>query len=337
MFAAAALAVASGACLAQGVEYTLEPENGWQRTHTPEPGSDEAVLAEARAALAQDRPGRALAILNRWIGAREAEGMADNPWMPEALTLRGDALLALGREYSALFDYERVAKQYPASDAFITAAQREYEIASRYLNGLKRRFLGLRIADATDIGEELLIRIQERLPGSQLAEQAAITLADYYYRVAKMDLAATAYDLYLKNYPRGEHRLHAMRRRIFANLAQFKGPAYDTTSLLDAREQILQLASVYPQEAGDIAPVVARIDDSLAARRLDAALWRLKRGDGPGARLILRRILRDHPRSAAAAEALAIMARKGWIESPSAPQPSEEQQPSGAADPERSP
>lgn len=335
MAAAALVLLGAPALQAQSVEYTLEPEQGWRQTRAPEPGSDEAVVTEARAALAQDRPGRALAILNRWIAAREAAGRTDNPWMAEALLLRGDALLALGREYSALFDYERIARQHPASDAFVAALQREHEIALRYLNGLKRRFLGLRIADATDIGEELLIRIQERLPGSQLAEQAAIALADYYYRVGKMDLAATAYDLYLQNYPRGERRLHAMRRRIFANLAQFKGPAYDTTSLLDAREQILQLASLYPQQAGDVAPVVARIDDSLAARRLDAAKWRLKRGDDPGARLILRRILRDHPRSAAAAEALAIMARKGWIESPPAPQPSEEQQPSGAADPER--
>lgn len=314
LVAIVAIAAIAACARAQSAEYTLDDDAGWRQAQPPAPGSDEAVIIDARAALARDQPGRALASISRWIERQESAGASQNRWMADAVLIRGDALLALDREYSALFEYERIAKQFPASDAFVLAAEREFDIAKRYLGGLRRRFLGVRIADATDIGEELLIRIQERLPGSQLAERAGIALADHYYDARDMDLAAVAYDLYLKNYPRGEWRVHAMRRRIFANLAQFKGPQYDSTSLLDAREQILQFAAIFPSEAEDVSPIVSRIDDSLAARALDGARWYLKRGDAAGARYTLRRLLRDHPRSAAAAEALRIMAARGWIE-----------------------
>lgn len=316
----AAVDMPTATASAQGAEFVLKSDAGWQASRTPEPGSDEAIVAGARAAIAQDRPGAALSILNRWISDKEATGEANTKWMPEAVLLRGDALLALGREYSSLFEYERVARQYPASDAFVRAAEREFDIANRYLNGLRRRFLGFRVASATSIGEELLIRVQERLPGSQIAERAGILLADYYYRVRKMDLAAVSYDLYLQNYPRGEWRLHAMRRRIFANIGQFTGPSYDSTTLLDAREEILQFAAVYPNEAEDVSPIIARIDDSLAARKLDAARWYLRRGDPASARFTLRRLLRDHPRSTAASKAIQLLEQRGWLTRDSAPQ-----------------
>ena len=119
--------------------------------------------------------------------------------------IRGDATTANGNEYQALYDYEAVIKGFPATEEYRRAVERELEIGIKYVFGLKRKWFGLRWSDATDIGEELLVRTQERLPGDELAERAGIELADYYYRTRELRLASEAYEIFLANFPRSRY------------------------------------------------------------------------------------------------------------------------------------
>jgi outer membrane protein assembly factor BamD (BamD/ComL family) len=184
--------------------------------------------------------------------------------------------------------------------------------------------VGFRLFDATDYAVEIFIRVQERLPGSALAELAAISLADFYYDRREMKLARDAYDLYILNFPSGPNRLKADRRLVFADIARFKGPRYDSSGLLDARVRIRNFERRYPGEAERIGlndGMVARIDESLAAQLLESARWYLTQKDDPAARVTLTRLLADHPRTFAATEALALAERKGWDIAPRTPAP----------------
>ena len=53
--------------------------------------------------------------------------------------------------------------------------------------------------------------------------------------------------------------------------------------------------------------LVARLDESAAAAMLTTARWYIKRDDPVSARLTLSRLVRRHPRTGAAQEALAVM------------------------------
>src|SRR5204863_5976466 len=139
--------------------------------------------------------------------------------MPEAYLIRGDALQAQGDEYKALFDYEFVARTFTGSEAFITACQREFDIGKKYAHGLYRKFLGMRIVPADDEAEEIFIRVQERMPGSRLGEEAGMELADFYFDRRKMGLAADAYELFIQNYPHSTQLGKAAKRGIYAGLA----------------------------------------------------------------------------------------------------------------------
>lgn len=315
-----ALGLGASVC-AQVQEFHLGPDRRWSQVESPEPGSDGYIIAEARRLLAEDRPNEAFRILSDWISEHEHE---NNPWLAQAHLLRGDARLAQGREFKALYDYERVLKGYWGTEAFPVAIQRELEIARAYARGKKIRILGFRISDGGEIAVELLIRIQEREPGSDVAEQAGIELADYYYRKRDLKLAHDAYDLYLRNYPRGEHRLRALQRLIQTDLARFKGPRYDSSGLLDARVRIEDFLERFPSEAdrtGINEALIVRIDESLGAQLLDTAQWYLGRGDLPSARFVLERLLRNHPQTIAARRAQEIVTQRGWAISE--PQPSE--------------
>lgn len=295
--------------------FTLDPSTGaLTAAQPPPPGSDEAVILDARRLIATERFDRAEALLTGFIERTERLGSA---WLPDAVLLRGDARLGDGREYDALYDYERVITEFPDSAAFTDAIEREMEIATAYVKGLRRRFLGLRIEGGRLLGEELLIRVQERMPESVMAEEAAIRLADHYFERRDLPLAAEMYGIFARNHPQSEHVARARSREIFSNVAGFKGPRYDASVLIEAGQLIDRYQARYPAEAeraGVTVGLEARIDESAAATRLETARFYFRRGDEPSARFMLERVVREHPRTTAAQVALRTLEERGWLE-----------------------
>jgi len=284
--------------------YKLGPKDAWVHEATPAPGSPAAQLAQVRILLAEARFGRALNMVNRWMKRHPT-----SPLQPEAYLARGDALVGVGDEYEALYDYEFLARKYPGSEVFTLALEREYEIAIRYAEGLHRKLFGLRIIDATDEAEELLIRIQERLPESGLAERAGLALADLYFRQRRMLLAADAYAIFIQRYPPSTDLGMARRRLIYANIATFKGPEFDIVGLKEARIELKQLQGRRPAEAERIGAgaLIHRIEESESFKLLTTARWYLTEGDPIAAEYTLRSLIRRFPRSAAAMSALEQM------------------------------
>lgn len=285
--------------------YELD-QGQWQQVQAPEPGTPEAALQEVRRALANEQGERAEELAAAWIKQHP-----NHPLLPEAYLLRGDAKVARRHYYDALFDYEYLIQQYPASDAYHTALAREYEIARLFVNGMKRRFMGMRILPAQEEGEELLIRIQERAPGSELGERATLTLADYYFESGEMANAAEVYDLFLENYPASQQREWAMLRLIQANLARFNGPRFDTTALIEAAERLRTYRQEYPASADRIGAdaLLVRIAESRAMSSYLTAQWYEQRGETVSAAYAYRRVVEDFPQTAAAEQALAELGR----------------------------
>lgn len=310
--AALVLACAASTFAQSTTEYRLDDAGDWVQVASPEPGTDGELLSIARRSLAEERPGEARASLDTWLEANER---SRSPYLPEALVLRGDALVALGKEWDALYDYERVIKEFTASDQFVVAVERELDLGVRYLNGLKRRFLGVRLLPNEDSGEELLIRVQERMPGSRLAERAGIELADYYYNTRQLELAAMAYELFIENYPNSQYAMKARQRRIYSIIGRYKGPRYDGSSLRDSTILVKRFSSLYPAEsaaAGLDDGLVVRLDESAAQELFEQADWYLASGDEVSGRFVLQRVLRQHPRTAAAVKALETLQARNW-------------------------
>lgn len=303
--AAAVFAVLVGVADARQQEFKLDGSDRWIATRQVEPGSPEWQLLEAERALASGDPALAQLLAKRFLEANPL-----SPLRAEALLLRGDATQALGDEYQALFDYEELIRRYPGSEAFVTALQREYDIAVLYANGLKRRFFGtFRIISASEEAEELLIRIQERLPGSELAERAGIELADFYFRDRDLRMAAEAYDLFIRNYPKSRWQTKARLRLIYSFLAEYAGPQYDGTGLFEARARLRDLQVSDPALAEQVGaePILVRIYESEAQKLLTTAEWYWKVGDAISTELFIRRLVKQYPDSVACLDALRVI------------------------------
>ena len=279
------------------------------------PDTDAELMSRARRLILDGEHDQAEDLLDEWLEAREDLRPSEVPYRPEALLARGDAHVADNDEFKALYDYEALLRDHPESPLFARGVERELEIAKRYARGLKRKAWGVRIFDSKPVAEALLIRGQERLPGSALAEEAAIELADFFYRESRIKLAAEAYQLYLENFPDGPNAKKANERLIFANIARFKGPRYDGSVLLDAEVLIRRFGERYPIDAertGINEGLIARLDESLAAKLLDSALWYDRTGEPESAKLTLRRLARAYPATISGRTAADLLAERGW-------------------------
>ncbi len=284
-------------------EFTLGPDDAWER-ETPEPGTPEARILNARRALALGEPQRARALATAFLDRFQSP-----PGRAEMLLVRGDALVQMGDEYEALFDYEAIASRYPGSEVFVQALEREYDIAVAYANGLRRKFMGtLRIIDATEDAEKILMLIQERLPRSRLAEDAGIALADFYFNKSDMALAAITYDTFIKLYPRSNRLEKARKRLIQSYMASYRGPRHDDAGLRDARRRLETMQRVRPAAAQRLGAesLIVRIDESEARKLLTTAKWYLSINDPISAERYIRRVVLRHPETVSTLDALRL-------------------------------
>ena len=285
-------------------KFTLSENDEWVQKDKLDPSTPEGRLAEIRRSLANGETNRAVSLIAQWLVQFEGHSLT-----AEAYLLRGDSYRARRDYYKALFDYEYIARVYPASEIFVKALERELEIAKLYAGGLKRKMWGMRIVDASEEAQELLIRVQERMPGSRLAESAGIALGDYYFSRRQMTLAVDAYSLFIENYPRSEHVGKARRRLIFSYLASFKGPEFDAAGLYEARELLWDLQAMEPAaaEQSGADALLVRIDESDAQKMLVTARWYWKTNNAIAAEFTIRKLVKKYPRSVATAEALRLI------------------------------
>jgi outer membrane assembly lipoprotein YfiO len=269
----------------------------WKETQTTpasQPVVRDPVLDRAEQMLDGRRIDQAHDILLDWLKA--------NPVAPN----RDRAILLLARAYYAngdrtwcFYQCDELLDNYPDSKLYFPALELQYRVADDFLNGVKKRFLGLPILAMGDEGIEMLFRIQERSPGSPLAERALLRSADYYYHTIQYDLAADAYGAFVRIYPRSPDVPLARLRQAFSNNAQFRGPKYDATPLLDARAQFQDVQVRYPElaEKANVKQLIEDIDAQLAAKAYYDADYYRRTFQYKAAVFLFRQLIQTYPNS----------------------------------------
>ncbi len=233
------------------------------------------------------------------------------PLRDRAIFLLGQANYQDGDRIRAFYYFDEVMDEYPESKLFFPALERQYQIADAYLKGYKDRFLGLPLFDRSEEAVEMLYRIQQRSPGSPLAEKALLRTADYYYSNADYDLAHDAYGAYVKNYPRSPQVPQVRFRQALSSLAQFRGIRFDPSTVLDARSELADVAVAYPDLAKEenVAGLIQKIDETLAAKLFQRADFYHRTNDPRSAVYTYRFMLMTFPNSPLAPQARDKLAR----------------------------
>jgi outer membrane protein assembly factor BamD (BamD/ComL family) len=155
----------------------------------------------------------------------------------------------------------------------------------------------------------MLFRIQHRSPGSQLAERALLRTANYYYHDEQYDFAADTYAHYLRSYPRSPITPRVRLRQAYSMYAQFRGPKFDATPAIDAREQLRELIAQYTALAKEenLPELVQQIDRTLAQKLFVTADFYRRTKEPVGAAYTYRYVAKAYPDSAEAKQAEAAL------------------------------
>jgi len=217
-----------------------------------------------------------------------------------AIFLLAEADFRLYDRIKAFYQFDELLDTYPDSRLFGAALYRQYEIADAFLKGYKRKLLGLSILPilgAEDEAIDMMFRIQERSPGSPLAEKCLLRTADYYYSTAQFDLASDAYAAFMRSYSRSSEIPRVRLRRAFSSYAQFHGVKFDATPLVDARAQFEDLKTHYPDLAAEnnIQKFIDGINETLARKMLVTADFYRRTGEPRASAYTLRQLINTYP------------------------------------------
>jgi outer membrane assembly lipoprotein YfiO len=221
------------------------------------------------------------------------------PQRDRAVFLLAEINYQLNDPIKAYYFLDEVMDEYPDSKLFYPALDMQYSIANEFLSGRKLYFLFFPYS-ADEYAIEMLYRIQQRSPGSPLAEKSLLRTADYYYADGDYDLAHDAYDRYWHDYPRSPMVATVRLRAAFSSLAQFRGIRFDPSQALDARTQLLDIMTAYPELAKEenLAAIVAAIDASLSAKLYVTADYYRRTHDSAAAVYMYRYLIETYPDSA---------------------------------------
>jgi len=300
--------IATLSASAFGQKKTWEYDGGrWPQVNdlAPAPVSD-PVIDRAEVYLSHGDPKSARVILLDWEHTHK-----DSPVRDRAVFLIAQSYYQEDDWILSFYYLDEVMDEYPESRLFYAALHKQYDMANGYLDGHRRRFLGLAILPAEDEAVEMLFRVQQRSPGSDLAEKALLRTSDYYYNSGQFDFAADAYASFVRSYPRSTEVPRARVREAFSALAQFHGLKFDATPLIDARAQLLDIQHDYPKLAEDenVAALIERIDSAFAGKLAVTADFYARTSEPKASAYTSQFLVNTYPGSPEAAQARLRLAR----------------------------
>jgi len=278
----------------------FDPHSGtWIDEDRPPETAPLDELGEIRALIAADKPGPARSQLKKWMKAHP-----DDERYQEADYLLGETYYLAKDYWKAVERYQSVAEN-TSGELFHLANGRCVDVARAFLSGQKRILWGIFRLPAQADGVEILDRVWQREPGSQLGEVALRLKGDYYFGNGDMELAQDEYAGLVKQYPSGRWVQMAMLRSAEASEASFPGIRFDDRPLIEADERYRQFAKAYPSyaERENVEQRLEGIRQQRAEKDLDIAEWyeRTKRTDA--AEFYYRQVLKLYPGTLADAEA----------------------------------
>lgn len=204
-------------------------------------------LAEVQELLEAGRAKQAYKKASQWVQANK-----DSEVLDLGLYLQAKAQYDRKLYYQSFLLYEELLDHWGASAMFESVLHHQLDIAHLFLSGAKRKLWGFLPVSARTEGLEILDRVVERWPGSELAAQALMLQADYYYDRGRFIEAQMTHQIVVDHYTKSQYYEQALLRNAESTHGQYKGPLYDSSCLTEARLRYEQYRSRYPERANEL-------------------------------------------------------------------------------------
>ncbi len=235
----------------------------------------------------------------------------DSPLADRALFLIAEAENRSDDPIEAFYYYDELLDEHPESQLYSAAMQKQYDIADAFLRGKKHKFLGLPILGAEDEAVEMLYRIQQRSPGSPIAERALLRTANYYFATRDYDLAEDAYGALHARIPAQSQHPRSKAPPGLLRLRAVPWPALRGDAPDRCAERLLAVEAEYPELArrADVRAMLAQIDATMAKGLYIRADFYRRTHEPRGTAFVYRYLIEAYPNSPEAAKARTQLAK----------------------------
>lgn len=282
----------------------------WVKLAPPAKGTAAGELAIVRTLLEQKHYRKTVKAAKKFLKRYGAD-----PARQEVFLLAGQAEMKRGRYYQAFEWFERQLNAFPGGRFAERALKREFEIAEAFLAGKKRIVAKFFRISAKGEALEILTRIAEHAPGTAMAENALLRIADYHYSHSEFPEAVQAYDGYLRLFGKSPRAAYAMLQAARARHASFHGIEHDATPLLDAQQRYLAFWRQYPEQArkAKVPLVLKQITATLAAKLYRTGRFYERTHHLPAAAFYYEKLVNLYPKTQWAADARQALQQLGDV------------------------
>jgi len=222
-----------------------------------------------------------------------------------------EILFCDGKFTKALRGYDRFLAEYPESELYEAAQERQFAIATAFLAGQKKRVLGVFKIRGYAEGEKIMERISDRAGDAPIALKAALAIAKSLEKRAKFNEAYYKWSEVSSRWPTGQIGKEALLAMARCKHAAYKGPKYDVSNLISAKSYYENFKLRYPKEAAkfDIDARLEQINQQLAYKQFDIGRYYQQTDNRQSANLYYQMVIDNWPKSTAAKMAKEMLNR----------------------------
>jgi outer membrane protein assembly factor BamD (BamD/ComL family) len=218
--------------------------------------------------------------------------------------VKAELLLSKRKWEKAAFAYDKMTNDFPQSPLFDSAIERQYQIATAFLNGQKKPVLGVFKIKAYDEGSEMMNKIADRMGDAPIAKNALTSLATSREKRGAYNEAYEAWASVNDKWPTGQEGQDSLLGMARSLELDYKGPKFDSKVIESARSYYAEYQKRYPESATELrlTKKLAALDDKLAEKEIAVADYYTRTGSDTSAELYYQRIITDWPGSKRAAQ-----------------------------------
>lgn len=243
------------------------PETGWMNSRQTPKATAKEQFEDAGALYEKgkyDRAGAAFSMVRRFY--------PDSQFAEEADFLETDCLFREKHYERAYKRLEQFMKNFPDSRRRVDAIELEIKIGRKFLDGAKKKILGMKIMPAREKGIKIIETAIEHDRFHERAPEALMILGDVRLAGELYGEARKYYSRIVKEYPKSPLKSKAEYQLAFCDEKAVDDVVYDTSSFLKVEKKYRRLAAIGGGEVGDEAEKqVGAMRNKRAQKEFDTA------------------------------------------------------------------
>ncbi|MCK5305899.1 MAG: outer membrane protein assembly factor BamD [Candidatus Omnitrophica bacterium] len=199
--------------------------------------------------------------------------------------------------YKAFVVYDKILSQYPNSKRTSQIVEKMYEIGNVFLDGKKRKILGLELLPALATAEQIFATIVDNAPYSELGDDAQFQMGECYKKMKEYAKAVEAFEKVIKKYPESSLVDNARYQIAICSLMASQPSEYEQGSTDKAIREFKDFIDETPPEdlVEEAQKAISRLESKKAKHEYEIAQYYESRRGYDSAIIYYRSVITNYP------------------------------------------